>query len=329
VNCKKDSTPILLICYNRPELTKNILSLPNLIRAKNLYIFCDGPKQDKETISKVLKTREVIHAQTKTEKIKFQNENLGCGKAVKTALDWFFKENEMGIVLEDDVLPCSEFFSFMDETLKRFQNDSSVASVSGFCPWPDFFNPNYPFLKTKYFSMWGWGTWARVWKNYVLDVEDINKSEWSKAIRKACDSDNENEFWQNILQKLRNKDIDTWDYQFFFQAWANNQVHIRPSKNLVQNLGFGADATHTGVEPWFVRAQKTPLSQDQPHWFLDAVYFYFRHLTYLDNGNFSIELASKRYLNLVDENKKLKLLLQWKNSKQPVRRLFRKLFFRQ
>jgi hypothetical protein len=177
--------------------------------------------------------------------------------------------------------------------------------------------------------MWGWGTWARVWANYRLEVTEKLAKDWSRAIHHACESNNEKEFWANILGKLINKEIDTWDYQFFFQAWANNQVHIRPSKNLVQNLGFGADATHTGVEPWFVKAQKIPLTTDDPHWFMDAIYFYFRHLTYLDNGNFSMELTSKRVFDLVDENKKLKLLLQGENRKQSVRRLFRKLFYRQ
>ena len=207
-------------------------------------------------------------------------------------------------------MPTHEFFPFMDENLIKYTNDSSIASVNGFCPWPDFFRPNVSVLRSKYFSMWGWGTWARVWKNYTLDVNDNLEAQWSLAIRRACNSDNENEFWQNVLKKLKSKEIDTWDYQFFFQAWANNQIHIRPPKNLVENLGFGSGATHTGVEPWFKKAQQTPLTPNEPHWFLDAAYFYFRHLTYLDNGNFSIEIASKQYLELMEENKQLKLELK-------------------
>jgi hypothetical protein len=321
-------TPILLICFQRTKNLETILAKIQKIRPTKMFICCDGAKNIFQK-SRVRETRKLVTQYFPRARRLFQFKNKGCGLNVASAISWFFTHNSEGIILEDDVMPSADFFIFAKKALEKHRDDPSVASVTGFCPWPNSLAPNVPFLRSKYFSMWGWGTWARVWKNYILDPEDENKLEWSKAIRRACDSDNENEFWQNILQKLRNKDIDTWDYQFFFQALANNQVHIRPSKSLVQNLGFGADATHTGVEPRFVRDQKTPLSQDQPHWFLDDVYFYFRHLAFLDDGIFSFELASKRLLNLSEENKKLKLLLQGGKRNQPIRRLFRKLFYRQ
>jgi len=322
----KLNLPLIVICYKRPELTKKILAQVFKFKKENIYIFCDAASNP-ESWGLVEETRRVIMEFGKIAKIKtlFNRQNSGCGMAVKTALDWFFSENRNGVILEDDTFPSLSFFGFMEENLLKYKDDSSVASVTGFCPWPDFFRPNVPVLKSKYFSMWGWGTWARVWKDYKLNVDDILAAQWSLAIRRACDSDNENEFWQNVLVKIKNKEIDTWDYQFFFQSWAQNQVHIRPPNNLVQNLGFGADATHTGVEPWFVKAQKTPLTADEPHWFLDAAYFYFRHLTYLDNGNFSLELASKKFQELAEENRKLKLELQGNSLWRPFRKIFKKI----
>lgn len=318
--------PILVTCYRRPELTDRLLKNLLCFQPKELYVFCDGAKghDDKKSVET---TKNIIlnYQRKKNFKILFEEKNLGCGCAIKKALDWLFSENVNGIVLEDDVIPTNEFFLFMDENLIRYADDSSIASVNGFCPWPDFFRPNVSAVKSKYFSMWGWGTWARVWKNYKLNVDDALEVQWSKAIRTACESDNENEFWQNVLLKIKNKEIDTWDYQFIFQSWAANQVHIRPPNNLVRNLGFGADATHTGVEPWFVKAQNMPLTSDEPHWFLDAAYFYFRHLTYLDNGNFSMELASKKFQELAEENRKLKLELQGNSLWRPFRKIFKKI----
>jgi hypothetical protein len=49
--------------------------------------------------------------------------------------------------------------------------------------------------------------------------------------------------------------IDTWDYQVMFSSWRHDYVHIFPCRNLVTNLGYGADATHTNF--------KSPLA-DQP-----------------------------------------------------------------
>jgi hypothetical protein len=101
-------------------------------------------------------------------------------------------------------------------------------------------------------------------------------------------SGNEERYWRSILVKIYRKEIDTWDYHFMFFCWANSQSHIRPSRNFIENLGFGPDATHTGVKPWFVQAQKTPLRSNAPHWFLEATYFYFRHLTFLDSFNYDL-----------------------------------------
>ena len=40
-------------------------------------------------------------------------------------------------------------------------------------------------------------------------------------------------------------EIDTWDYQWNFTVRINNGLSIRPSVNLVGNIGFGKDATNT------------------------------------------------------------------------------------
>ena len=47
------------------------------------------------------------------------------------------------------------------------------------------------------------------------------------------------------------KKIDTWDYQWTFTLWNNKQLTLLPNMNLVKNIGFGVDATHTTVESEF------------------------------------------------------------------------------
>ena len=36
-----------------------------------------------------------------------------------------------------------------------------------------------------------------------------------------------------------------WDYQWLFALWCQNGLSVVPSENLVSNIGFGPDATHT------------------------------------------------------------------------------------
>ena len=42
--------------------------------------------------------------------------------------------------------------------------------------------------------------------------------------------------------------MNTWDYQMFLAAWANNLLSIIPNVNLITNIGFGPSATHTRSE---------------------------------------------------------------------------------
>ena len=39
--------------------------------------------------------------------------------------------------------------------------------------------------------------------------------------------------------------LDAWDYQWFYTRAVNSGLSIVPSVNLVENIGFGEDATHT------------------------------------------------------------------------------------
>ena len=38
---------------------------------------------------------------------------------------------------------------------------------------------------------------------------------------------------------------DTWDYQWTFTCVANGGLTVLPNRNLIDNVGFGEDATHT------------------------------------------------------------------------------------
>jgi hypothetical protein len=75
------------------------------------------------------------------------------------------------------------------------------------------------------------------------------------------------------------------------------------------------------VEPWFIQAQKTPLRSNVSHWFIEATYFYFRHLAFLDN--FSAELVCQEVRELKAES--LVLKKQIDKYKKPFKELLRSL----
>ena len=53
--------------------------------------------------------------------------------------------------------------------------------------------------------------------------------------------------WIEILNQVKENKINTWDYQWVYSIWVNKGLVISPSVNMISNIGFGADATHTVI----------------------------------------------------------------------------------
>lgn len=56
----------------------------------------------------------------------------------------------------------------------------------------------------------------------------------------------ERRYWSGIWQRLMVEGKpNTWDYHWTFTCLANSGLTALPNRNLVNNVGFGEDATHT------------------------------------------------------------------------------------
>ncbi len=243
-------TPILFLIFNRPEPTIQVFSVIKKIKPKYLFIAADGPRRNKEGEQDLCdKSRSIIKQIDWDCEVKtlFREENLGCGKAVSESITWFFEHVEHGIILEDDTLPDITFFTFCEELLEKYKNDNRVGQIAG----NNFgiLNPElaqYSYLFTKYVSIWGWATWKRAWNYYDFDISLYSSDLDSiKDMMKNEFTDNELKHRLNILEIMSKKGMDTWDYQWMFCNLVQNMMTIIPTTNLITNIGFGEDATHT------------------------------------------------------------------------------------
>jgi len=240
--------PILFIIFNRPDVTKRVFNAIRAAKPKCLYIAGDGARQSKAGEAELVMETRKIAEQVDWEcevKTLFQEENLGCGKGVSTAISWFFENEEMGIILEDDCLPNKSFFRYCGELLERYKNNDSIGIISG-----DNFQKGRKWGKSSYYfsdimNMWGWATWANRWKDFKLDVNELNEnlvlSEIDRRFPEAFIAGQ----WKEVYYKMKEHRIDTWDYQFYFSQLAKKRIFIDPNVNLISNIGFGNDATHT------------------------------------------------------------------------------------
>jgi hypothetical protein len=187
--------------------------------------------------------------------------NLGCKQRVSSGVSWVFEQVEEAMILEDDCLPDPTFFRFCQEMLERYRHDRRVGMVSGanFQFGQGRVDDSYYF--SKYSMIWGWGSWRDRW----LGTYDVALEKWPRirdenALADMVGSIREGQYWQKVFGKVHRGEIDTWDYQWFFANFLEGRLSIVPAGNLISNIGYGKNATHTTRESRLANMTVTPMT---------------------------------------------------------------------
>ena len=244
------ATPVLFLIFNRPEPTARVFEAIRAARPPRLYVAADGPRSTRAgEDALVADTRRIATQVDWPCKLitLFRDNNLGCKNAVSTAITWFFSLEEEGVVLEDDCVPSADFFIFCQILLSRYRSDQRIGWISGtsLCDMSakgmladdiDYVYARHPFV-------WGWASWRRVWVDYDVKLlawksnrTDVLRTLRNRAYRASA---------AKSLDRVARGEIDTWDYQVNYLLWSTGRLAIAPRFNLIENIGFTAEATHT------------------------------------------------------------------------------------
>jgi hypothetical protein len=71
---------------------------------------------------------------------------------------------------------------------------------------------------------------------------------WARANGRVSDilsTPMERRAFMPLFDRVARREIDTWDTQWTVACRAQNALSVVPSRNLVSNIGFRGDATHT------------------------------------------------------------------------------------
>ena len=240
-------TPVAFIVFNRPDLTARVFERIREARPSKLYVAADGPRSDMVGEEQICEqVREIAAAVDWACEVKtlFRDANYGCKLAVSSALDWVFSECEEAIVVEDDCLPGPSFFFFCEDLLERYRDDTRVMHVAGYNHFPER-NHEDSYFFSRYPGIWGWATWRRAWELYDRDMGEYGALRGSGRLCDMFDSASHASYWLSEFDRAYGGDVDTWDYQWVYAIRKNNGLCVRPWENLVENIGLGANATHT------------------------------------------------------------------------------------
>lgn len=248
------SVPVLFIIFNRPDTTATVFDVIRAAKPSHLYIAADAPRpgniNDEVKCAEARAITETIDWPCTVNRL-YRNENLGCGLAVSGAINWFFSFEEEGIILEDDCLPHPHFFDFASEMLLKYKNDSRIISINGSNLGYESKNGD-SYCFSRYMNMWGWATWRDRAMRIDYEMQEWKRIDkpmfwlYKKMKQYFFDFDiNWFKLWKSKFDFV-SKDINfTWDWQWIYHQMANRKLSIVPGVNLVSNIGFNEDATHT------------------------------------------------------------------------------------
>ena len=245
-------TPVVFLVYNRPVETRRVFERIRQARPSRLMVVCDGARpHSADDSERVAAVREIIDIGVDWKcdvSRNYASENMGCRNRVASGLNWAFEAVEEAIILEDDCLPDPSFFTFCEQLLQRYREDTRIMHIAG----TNFATPHVS-VKESYWAtfhapVWGWATWRRAWKHYdfMMETWDARINEISATFANAW----ERQFWLSDWERLRNniEDATTWDIMWNFTLRSLGAFSLVPSGNLVENIGIGANGTHTNGE---------------------------------------------------------------------------------
>ena len=244
-------TPVALLIFNRPDTTERVFDAIARAKPSKLLVVADGPRDSRPGETALCaQTRAVIaRVDWPCEVItNYADRNMGCKVRVASGIDWIFEQVPEAIILEDDCLPDPSFFRFCDEMLERYRDNERVGMVSG---------GNLQFGQTrgagsyyfsKYTHIWGWASWRRAWKHYERDLTLWPAFREQGLLEQLFETSGEQAYWANAFQWVHEGTLDTWDASWTFTAITHGLLQIVPNVNLISNIGFGANATHTHFE---------------------------------------------------------------------------------
>ena len=245
------NTPILLITFNRPNHTRRVLETIMAAQPKVLYVFQDGAREgNANDTEKCAEVRQVVEDLTKETQVvlhtHYSERNLGCGAGPMTGITWFFNQEERGIVIEDDCLPHPDFFGYCEELLSRYENVDQVRFISS-----TLYSGRWQCKESYGFSHYmvtgAWAGWKRSWQSFDLDLRSLNAKKFRKHVMELTDNRAEANWWFSIVKEIQQDESKKsyWDYQMQIHLFRNSALTIHPQRNLVSNIGFDGEATHT------------------------------------------------------------------------------------
>lgn len=264
-----NNIPVIVIAYNRPWHTAQVLDALKRHNIQNLYIFSDAPKAGHDAKS-VSDTRNILkEIKWTTPEVIYQKDNIGLAKSILNAANYVFEKHNKLILLEDDCVPQQYFFDFIYECLSRYEDNKKIFGISGYAlPIPEAVLASYPYDNCFFprICSWGWATWKRAWDFHENDLRIL----FDKALKKEVDLNQGGSDIPFLLDLMLKGDLkDVWTLAWQLTVFLHGGGYVHPTRTHIVNIGMDGSGLHCGATDKFI----SPAALTKPTKFTNEIFY--------------------------------------------------------
>lgn len=236
-------SPIVIFAFNRPDALQRLadaLRKCALFDESKVIVFVDGPRNESER-TKVQATIDVARAIT--DDVRASAANRGLGPSIIAGVTDVINEYGRVIVLEDDLVPAPGMLLFLNQMLDRYAYEPKVCSVCAYglkIRRPEGYSGDVYFSPRS--SSWGWATWRDRWAKIDWSVSDYDSFRNNRRERRSFNRGGSD--MASMLDGYMAGRNRSWAIRFCYWQWRNGLLSVHPFRSLVDNEGFGAEATN-------------------------------------------------------------------------------------
>ena len=242
----KSDTPIVIFIWQRPDMTRRVFDAVRQMRPKILVVIADGPNLESSSRDNCKAAQDVVQEVDWPCDVyrNYSAYNLGLKKRIESGLDFVFSLFDKALIFEDDCVADPSFFRFAEDMLEYYKYDENICCISGDKPL-GISIADYSYGFSNYPLIWGWATWRRVWQEHDRHLKSWPTLRNEDFLYRKIGSYQATKYWTDIFDKQYEGSTNSWAYAFMYNCFTKSMRTIIPSVNLVSNIGFGEQATHT------------------------------------------------------------------------------------
>lgn len=238
-------TPVLYITFARPEYASLSFAAIKMAKPKKLYFYSNKARCERP--DEVARNEEVRSYLQQIDwdcdvKTWFREEYVDVFTSLRGAIDWLFKNEDKGIVIEEDVVASLAFFDYIDKTIDTCARRDDIWLISGNNAQPQYFPKGYSCCLSRWADIYGWASWRDKWNSVDWNMKQWPKYKGSKEQKSYWGYWPMyyfmNKFYTKFYHRITTSDYKPWDSIFLFTMRYNKGYCLQPYTNMSKDIGI-------------------------------------------------------------------------------------------